>query len=160
VQSTRTSRAIATVPTRVEVIALEEIDEKGNMRPANVSMLLHESTGIQVQQTSATSANASIRMQGLDGRYTQLLKDGFANFGNFSSGLSVLEIPPLDLDQVEIIKGPASPLSVFINLENFTDTRQSKYKNVVSGSLLNPTFDEIWTHTEGFVINGGIKIRL
>jgi len=110
VQSTRTSRTIKNVPTRVETIALEEIDEKNNMRPGNVAMLLHESTGIQVQQTSATSANASIRIQGLDGRYTQLLKDGFANFGNFSSGLSVLEIPPLDLKQVEIIKGPASPL--------------------------------------------------
>lgn len=110
VQSTRTSRTIANVPTRVETIELEEIDEKSNMRPANVAMLLHESTGIQVQQTSATSGNASIRIQGLDGRYTQLLKDGFANFGNFSSGLSILEIPPLDLKQVEIIKGPASPL--------------------------------------------------
>ena len=110
VQSTRTSRTIANVPTRVETIDFEEIDEKNNMRPANVAMLLHESTGIQVQQTSATSGNASIRIQGLDGRYTQLLKDGFANFGNFSSGLSVLEIPPLDLKQVEIIKGPASPL--------------------------------------------------
>src|SRR5262249_30462453 len=93
VQSTRTSRTIASVPTRIESIAFEEIDEKNNMRPANVAMLLHESTGIQVQQTSATSANASIRIQGLDGRYTQLLKDGFANFGNFSSGLSVLEMP-------------------------------------------------------------------
>ncbi len=110
VQSTRTSRTIANVPTRVETIELEEIDEKSNMRPANVAMILHESTGIQVQQTSATSANASIRIQGLDGRYTQLLKDGFPNFGNFSSGLSILEIPPLDLRQVEIIKGPASPL--------------------------------------------------
>ena len=110
VQSTRTSRTIANVPTRVETIALEEIDEKNNMRPANVAMLLHESTGIQVQQTSATSGNAGIRIQGLDGRYTQLLKDGFAAFGNFSSGLSVLEIPPFDLRQVEIIKGPASPL--------------------------------------------------
>ena len=110
VQSTRTSRTIANVPTRVETIDFEEIDEKNNMRPGNVAMLLHESTGIQVQQTSATSANASIRIQGLDGRYTQLLKDGFANFGNFSNGLSVLEIPPLDLKQVEIIKGPASPL--------------------------------------------------
>jgi outer membrane receptor for ferrienterochelin and colicins len=80
------------------------------MRPANVSMLLHESTGLQVQQTSATSGNASIRVQGLDGRYTQLLKDGYPNFGNFASGLSILEIPPLDLKQVEVIKGPASTL--------------------------------------------------
>ena len=110
VQSTRTGRTIANTPTRIETIEFEEIDEKNNMRPANVAMLLHESTGIQVQQTSATSANAGIRIQGLDGRYTQLLKDGFANFGNFSSGLSVLEIPPLDLKQVEIIKGPASTL--------------------------------------------------
>ncbi len=80
------------------------------MLPANVSMLLHESTGLQVQQTSATSGNASIRVQGLDGRYTQLLKNGYPNFGNFASGLSILEIPPLDLKQVEVIKGPASTL--------------------------------------------------
>lgn len=110
VTSTRTSRTIANTPTRIETIDFEEIDEKANMKPANVSMILHESTGIQVQQTSATSGNASIRIQGLDGRYTQLLKDGFASFGNFASGLSILEIPPLDLKQVEIIKGAASTL--------------------------------------------------
>lgn len=110
VQSTRTSRTIKNNPTRVETIDNEEVDEKNNMRPGNVSMLLHESTGMQVQQTSATSGNASIRVQGLDGRYTQLLKDGYPNFGNFASGLSVLEIPPLDLKQVEVIKGPASTL--------------------------------------------------
>lgn len=109
-QSTRTSRTIANTATRVETIEGEELDEKANMRPSNVSMLLHESTGMQVQQTSATSGNASIRVQGLDGRYTQLLKDGYPNFGNFASGLSVLEIPPLDLKQVEVIKGPASTL--------------------------------------------------
>ncbi len=110
IQSTRTSRTINNTPTRVETIDGEELDEKNNMRPANVSMLLHESTGLQVQQTSATTGNASIRVEGLDGRYTQLLKDGYPNYGNFASGLSVLEIPPLDLRQVEIIKGPASTL--------------------------------------------------
>ncbi len=110
VSSTKTSRTIANTPTRVETIDGEELDEKNNMKPSNVSMLLHESTGLQVQQTSATSGSASIRVQGLDGRYTQLLKDGYANFGNFASGLSILQIAPLDLKQVEVIKGPASTL--------------------------------------------------
>ena len=110
IESTRTGREIESEPTRVEAIDEEEIDEKINMRPANVSMVLHESTGIQVQQTSATTNTQSIRIQGLDGRYTQILKDGFPAFGGFSNSLSVLEIPPLDLKQVEIIKGPAATL--------------------------------------------------
>jgi iron complex outermembrane receptor protein/outer membrane receptor for ferrienterochelin and colicins len=78
------------------------------MRPANVSMVLNESTGIKVQQTSATSYTQSVRIQGLDGRYTQILKDGFPAFGGFSGSLSLLDIPPLDLKQVEIIKGPSA----------------------------------------------------
>ncbi|HNJ59117.1 MAG TPA: TonB-dependent receptor, partial [Chitinophagaceae bacterium] len=51
-------------------------------------------------------------------------------------------------------------LTVFINFENFTDERQSNYKRVVNAPNTNPTFDEIWNHTEGRVINGGIKIKL
>jgi outer membrane receptor for ferrienterochelin and colicins len=106
--STRTGREIDDVPTRVEAIDEEEVDEKTNMRPANVSMVLNESTGIKVQQTSATSNTQSVRIQGLDGRYTQLLKDGFPAFGGFSSSISLLDILPLDLKQVEIIKGPSA----------------------------------------------------
>jgi len=80
------------------------------MRPANVSMVLHESTGIQVQQASGTSNTQTVRIQGLDGRYTQILKDGFPAFGGFSGSMSILEIQPLDLRQVEIIKGPSATL--------------------------------------------------
>jgi iron complex outermembrane receptor protein len=38
----------------------EELDEKANMKPGDIRMVLNESTGITTQQTSATSANASI----------------------------------------------------------------------------------------------------
>jgi iron complex outermembrane receptor protein/outer membrane receptor for ferrienterochelin and colicins len=106
--TTRISREIDDVPTRIEAINEEEVDEKSNMRPANVSMVLNESTGIKVQQTSATSNTQSVRIQGLDGRYTQILKDGFPAFGGFSGSLSILDILPLDLKQVEIIKGPSA----------------------------------------------------
>jgi iron complex outermembrane receptor protein/outer membrane receptor for ferrienterochelin and colicins len=108
ITSTRTGREIEAEPTRVEVVDEEEVDEKASMRSANVSMVLSESTGIKVQQTSATSNTQSIRIQGLDGRYTQILKDGFPSFGGFSGSISLLDIPPLDLKQVEIIKGPSA----------------------------------------------------
>lgn len=110
VTSTRGSRLIEDEPTRAEVIAGEEIDEKISMDPSNISMMLSESTGIQVQQTSASSVNNSFGIQGLEGRYTQLLKDGFPLFTGFSGSLSISQVLPLDLSQIEIIKGSSSTL--------------------------------------------------
>lgn len=110
VRATRSTRTIRNLPTRVEFIGLEELGEKAIMNSANISLVLRESTGIQIQQTSLSSGNSSIRIQGLDGRYTQLLKDGFPLFGGFSGGLSIMQIPPLDLQQFEIIKGSSSTL--------------------------------------------------
>jgi len=50
--------------------------------------------------------------------------------------------------------------SLFINAENITDTRQGRFSHVVFPPHQMPTFSEIYTHTEGRVINGGIKIRM
>jgi iron complex outermembrane receptor protein len=110
ITATRTSRSIKDIPTRVETISGEELTEKGNMKPGDIRMMLNESTGIQTQQTSATSYNSSIRIQGLDGRYTQMLRDGFPMYSGFSGGLSLMQIAPLDLKQVEVIKGSSSTL--------------------------------------------------
>lgn len=110
ITSTRNRRSFAQQPTRVEVLGGEEINEKSSMKPGDIRMLLNESTGIYVQQTSATSFNSSIRIQGLDGKYTQLLRDGMPLYGGFSGGLSLLQIAPLDLQQVELIKGANSTL--------------------------------------------------
>jgi outer membrane receptor for ferrienterochelin and colicins len=109
VEGTRSNKSIANTPTRVEVLT-EEIDEASTMDPSKVAHLLTHSTGIQVQQTSATSNTANVRIQGLDGRYTQILKDGFPLYGGFSGSLSIMQIPPLDLRQIEYIKGSASTL--------------------------------------------------
>ncbi|TDD93677.1 TonB-dependent receptor [Flavobacterium cellulosilyticum] len=108
--STRTRDRIKEIPTKIEVLGIEEVVEETAINPGNISKLLGETSGIQVQHTSAISGNVSFRIQGLPGKYTQLLKDGFPSYGGFSSGLSLLQIPPLDLKQVEIIKGSASTL--------------------------------------------------
>lgn len=109
IEATRSNRSIADLPTRTEALT-EEIDEAASMEPSRISHLITHSTGIQVQTTSATSNGAVVRIQGLNGRYTQILKDGFPLYGGFSGSLDVLQIPPLDLRQVEYIKGSASTL--------------------------------------------------
>jgi outer membrane receptor for ferrienterochelin and colicins len=145
VTSTRSSRTIDDIPTRVETIGSEELEEKAIMRSANIAMVLRESTGIQMQQTSASSANQSIRIQGLDGRYTQILKDGFPLFGGFSGGLSIMQIPPLDLKQVEVIKGSNSTLfgggaiAGLINLVTYVPEEKKRLKLMIDQTGANGT---------------------
>lgn len=140
ISSTRSTRTIQNIPTRIEFIGSEELDEKGNMKAGDIRMLLAESTGIHVQTTSPTSANASIRIQGLDGRYTQILKDGFPIYSGASSGLGLLQIPPLDLKQVEVIKGSTSTLygggaiAGLVNLISKTPTEQRDLRFHLNGT--------------------------
>lgn len=140
VSSTRSSRTIQDIPTRIEVIGGDELGEKGNMKPGDIRMLLSESTGIQTLQTSATSGNSSIRIQGLDGRYTQILKDGFPLYAGFSGGLGLLQTPPLDLKRVEIIKGASSTLygggaiAGLVNLISKVPTNERELNFLVNGT--------------------------
>ena len=109
VTATRTTRRIQDLPLRVEVIPQEEIDEKLSMTPGDVAMMLTETNGLRVQVTSPSTGAANVRVQGLRGRYTQILSDGLPLYGQAGS-VSVLQIPPMDLGQVEVIKGVASAL--------------------------------------------------
>nr|WP_067060200.1 TonB-dependent receptor [Mucilaginibacter sp. L294] len=140
VSATRSSRTIANIPTRVEVISGEELDEKSNMKPGDIRMVLAESTGIQTQQTSATSGNSSIRIQGLDGKYTQIIRDGFPLYSGFSGGLGLLQVAPLDLKQVEVIKGSSSTLygggaiAGLVNLVSKTPTDERQLSFLLNGT--------------------------
>lgn len=143
VSATRSSRTISDIPTRIETISSGELEEKNTMQPANAKMILTESTGIQTQQTSATSANASIRIQGLDGKYTLLLKDGFPLYSGFSGGLSLVQIPPLDLKRVEVIKGASSTLyggGAIAGLVNFVSKVPAEKKELTF--LVNGNFSK------------------
>ncbi len=110
VSATRTETRIQDTPVRVQVLGPEEMAEHIDMNPGNVTDLLGETPGIRLQQTSSTSGNMVFRIQGLPGSYTALYKDGLPLYSGFSSGLSLLQIPPLDLQQVEVVKGPSSTL--------------------------------------------------
>ena len=110
VASTRTGRRLEDEPVRVEVLGREEIEEKMLMTPGDIVMMLNEMGGMRVQATSPSIGAASVRVQGMKGRYTRFLSDGLPLFGQQVGGLGLLQIPPMDLGQVEVIKGAASAL--------------------------------------------------
>ena len=110
VATTRTGRRLDDQPTRVEVLGREEIEEKMLMTPGDIVMMLNEMGGMRVQATSPSIGAASVRVQGMKGRYTRFLSDGLPLFGQQVGGLGLLQIPPMDLGQVEVIKGVASAL--------------------------------------------------
>lgn len=109
VSATRTGGRIDDQPLRVEVLEREEIEEKLMMTPGDIVMMLNEMGGMRVQTTSPSLGAASVRVQGMRGRYTRFLSDGLPLFGDVG-GLGLLQIPPMDLAQVEVIKGVASSL--------------------------------------------------
>jgi iron complex outermembrane receptor protein len=109
VSATRTDRRLEDQPMRVEVLAREEIEEKMLMTPGDIVMMLNEMGGMRVQATSPSLGAASVRIQGMRGRYTRFFSDGLPLFGEVG-GLGLLQIPPMDLGQVEVIKGVASSL--------------------------------------------------
>lgn len=149
VAATRSERRIADEPTRVEVTARDDIEEQLASSPGNVTELLTEAGGVRVQTTSAGLGSASVRVRGLSGRYTKILSDGLPLFGLTTEGLTTLQIPPVDLERVEVIKGVASALygsTALAGVINLVSERPSTQRVVlVNQTLRNGTDAVLWT---------------
>ena len=145
VHATRTDARLQDSPTRVEVLGTEEIEEKTMMTPGDIVMMLNEMGGLRVQMTSPALGAASVRIQGMLGRYTRFLSDGLPLFGQQGGGLGLLQIPPMDLGQVEVIKGVSSALygagamAGVVNLISRRPTSEPVHEFLVNRSALGAT---------------------
>jgi outer membrane receptor for ferrienterochelin and colicins len=145
VHATRTDARLQDSPTRVEVLGAEEIEEKTFMTPGDIVMMLNEMGGLRVQTTSPSLGAASVRIQGMRGRYTRFLADGLPLFGQQGGGLGLLQIPPMDLGQVEVIKGVSSALygagamAGVVNLNSRRPGAEPVHEFLVNRSTLGAT---------------------
>ncbi len=110
ISATRTERLAGKTPLRVEVLDEMEVDENTLMAPSGITMLLNETPGVRVHHASPTLGTGSVRILGLSGQYTAMLADGLPLYGGAASALGPLDISPVDLKRVELIKGAASAL--------------------------------------------------
>ncbi|MBC7554030.1 MAG: TonB-dependent receptor plug domain-containing protein, partial [Taibaiella sp.] len=143
VSSGRNNEAIENSPMKIEVIGAADVSEEVGIKPGNIASILGDVSGVQIQQSSAVSGNSNVRIQGLDGRYTQILRDGMPLYDGFSGGFGILTVPPLDLQQIELIKGSASTLygggaiGGLINLISKRPAFDQKFDALVNYSTLN-----------------------
>ena len=110
VTATRSERRVDDEPLRVEVLGGAMLAEQLQMRPRDITMTLAEMGGVRMQQTSGSLGGTRLRINGLRGQYTGLVFDGLPLFGASPDGFSYLQVAPLDLRQVEVIKGASTAL--------------------------------------------------
>jgi outer membrane receptor for ferrienterochelin and colicins len=145
VYATRNDVRVQDSPLHVEVLQRDEVEEKMLMTPGDIVMMLNEMGGLRVQTTSPSLGAASVRVQGMLGRYTSFLSDGLPLFGQQGAGLGLLQIPPMDLGQVEVIKGNASALygsaamAGVVNLISRRPAADSVHEFLVNRSTLGAT---------------------
>ena len=151
VAATRTDKRIEDQAMRVEVLDREEIEEKLLMTPGDIVMMLNEMGGLRVQATSPSLGAASVRIQGMRGRYTRFLSDGLPLFGAQVGSFGLLQIPPMDLGQVEVIKGVASSLygagamGGVVNLVSRRPGKEPERELLVNRSSRGATDGVFWT---------------
>ena len=167
VYATRNDVRIQDSPLHVEVLQREEIEEKMLMTPGDIVMMLNEMGGMRVQTTSPSLGAASVRVQGMRGRYTSFLSDGLPLFGQQGAGLGLLQIPPMDLGQVEVIKGNASALyggaamAGVVNLISRRPAPEPVHEFLVNRSTLGATDVSLFmasplsTHWSASLLGGG-----
>ena len=77
---------------------------------------------------------------------SQLLSSGYNTRSLFTTGI--------------IVERTIDNFVIFLNAENFTDVRQSRYETSLLNVITSPQFTEVWAPLDGFFFNAGIKIKL
>jgi len=85
---------------------------------------------------------------GIEGFYNsrQLLSDGTTGKSFWTFGL--------------LAQKSWKHFDLFINADNLTDQRQTRWGSIYSGTITDPVFKDIYAPLEGVVINAGVKIKV
>jgi outer membrane receptor for ferrienterochelin and colicins len=108
VTATRRAVPIKEVPIRTEVITATRIEESGAKTVSEV--LNRELLGCWVNLSCTNCNFTELRMQGLEGGYSQVLIDGLPIFSGLASVYGLQQIRSENIEQIEIVKGASSSL--------------------------------------------------
>jgi len=107
VTATRTQKLFSETPVKIEVISREDISTKA---PANLADTLYQTTGVRVENDCQNCNFTQVRINGMEGKYTQILIDSSPVVSAMTGVYGLEQIPSEMLDRIEIVKGGGSAL--------------------------------------------------
>ena len=107
VTATRTPKLYAETPVKTEVITLKDIERKAAV---NLAETLSQTTGVRVENNCQNCNFTQIRINGMEGKYTQILIDSSPVVSAMTGVYGLEQIPTEMLERVEIVKGGGSAL--------------------------------------------------
>ena len=106
VTATRSEEKIKDVPARITVISKSEIEKNPAL---NLSDLIQRDPSVFVKQSGGIGQITEISIRGTRPNHTLILKDGARlNSQNHLAAIYPSFLDSSDLEQIEILKGPAS----------------------------------------------------
>jgi iron complex outermembrane receptor protein len=121
IQSARVGRRPGDEPMPILVLGPDDLTRRAQAHPSDLSRLFSGILGIRAQALSGPLDATRFRANGIRGHYTGLLVDGLPLLGRYPGGYGIMQLSPLEFDQVEWVKGTAAAL----------------YGSAASGGLVN-----------------------
>lgn len=107
VTATRTPKLYDETPVKTEVITREEIEKK---EATNLAETLCQTTGVRVENNCQNCNFTQVRINGMEGKYTQVLIDSSPVVSAMTGVYGLEQIPAEMLHTIEIVKGGGSAL--------------------------------------------------
>jgi len=102
-----TEKLVTESPVKTQVINRQAIERKG---AANLAQALKHTTGVRVENNCQNCNFTQVRLNGMDGRYSQILINGRPVFSTLAGVYGLEQIPSEMIDRIEIVKGGGSAL--------------------------------------------------
>jgi outer membrane receptor for ferrienterochelin and colicins len=107
VTATRTQKLYVEVPVKTEVITARDV---GKMQASQLAESLAFTTGVRVENNCQNCNFTQVRINGMEGKYSQILIDNSPVFSSMIGVYGLEQIPTEMINRIEIVKGGGSAL--------------------------------------------------
>ncbi|WP_371377901.1 TonB-dependent receptor plug domain-containing protein [Sporomusa aerivorans] len=107
VTATRTEKSAKDLPSAVQVITRQTIENQGAQTLEDV---LRYATGIQLTRSSTSASREAVSIRGFDSRFSMILIDGKRLASEIDQNYELDRIPLENIERIEIVRGPVSSL--------------------------------------------------